>query len=129
MVSRDQLQTSVKQLPVVDCDIHVSLRSVRELFPHMSAHWRDMLETRGVDELETTLYPTASPMTYNEIWREAALATPEEQRRQISRVVFDEFGADLAVCSSLYGIQLLRSDDMAAAYARALNDWLAKEWL
>jgi predicted TIM-barrel fold metal-dependent hydrolase len=43
--------------------------------------------------------------------------------------VFGRFGADLAICNCLYGVQLLFAEDLAAAFARALNDWIAKEWL
>jgi predicted TIM-barrel fold metal-dependent hydrolase len=43
--------------------------------------------------------------------------------------VLDRWQASIAICNCLYGIQLLFSEDMAAAFARALNDWIAKEWL
>ncbi len=34
-----------------------------------------------------------------------------------------------AILNCLYGVQLLFSEDMAAAFCRALNDYIAKEWL
>ena len=43
--------------------------------------------------------------------------------------VFDRWHADIAICNCLYGVQLLFSEDMAAAFCRAVNDWIAKEWL
>ena len=43
--------------------------------------------------------------------------------------VFDQWQAESAICNCLYGVELLFSEDMAAAFARALNDWIAKEWL
>ena len=43
--------------------------------------------------------------------------------------MFDRWQAGLAILNCLYGVQLLFSEDMAAAFARALNDWIAKEWL
>jgi predicted TIM-barrel fold metal-dependent hydrolase len=43
--------------------------------------------------------------------------------------VCDRWGAGLAILNCLYGVGLLFSEDMAAAFTRALNDWVAKEWL
>src|SRR5262249_52750413 len=34
-----------------------------------------------------------------------------------------------AVCNSLFAVQFFRDHNLAAAFARALNDWLAAEWL
>src|SRR5262249_31736681 len=33
------------------------------------------------------------------------------------------------ILNCLYGVGLLFSEDMASAFTRALNDWVAKEWL
>jgi hypothetical protein len=38
-------------------------------------------------------------------------------------------GASHAICNCLYGVQLVYNEDMARAFHRALNDWIAKEWL
>src|SRR5262249_58983085 len=43
--------------------------------------------------------------------------------------VLDGWGADIAILNCLYGVQLVFNEDMAAAFARAVNDWLVKEWL
>ena len=43
--------------------------------------------------------------------------------------MLDRWNVDVAICHCLYGVQLLFSEDMAAAFAGALNDWVAKEWL
>jgi predicted TIM-barrel fold metal-dependent hydrolase len=43
--------------------------------------------------------------------------------------VFDRWQAGIAICNCLYGIQLPFNEDMAQAFARALNDWIRKEWL
>jgi predicted TIM-barrel fold metal-dependent hydrolase len=43
--------------------------------------------------------------------------------------LLDRFGVRLAVCNCLYGVQLVFDAYMARAVARAVNDWIAKEWL
>ena len=41
----------------------------------------------------------------------------------------DPWDTSLAICNCLYGVQALFSEDMAAGIARALNHWIAREWL
>ena len=41
----------------------------------------------------------------------------------------DRFGVAFGICNPLFGVQMVFSEDMADAFCRALNDWLAKEWL
>ncbi len=39
------------------------------------------------------------------------------------------FDTRLAICNCLYGVQATFSEDLGAAMARAVNDWMAREWL
>ena len=48
---------------------------------------------------------------------------------QLTAQVFDRWGAGHAILNCLYGVQLVFNEDMARAFASALNDWIAKEWL
>ncbi len=41
----------------------------------------------------------------------------------------DPFRTSIAIANCLYGVQLLFSEDMGAGFARAVNDWMAAEWL
>ena len=41
----------------------------------------------------------------------------------------DRFGFAHAICNSLFPVQAFRDENLAAAFARALNSWLAAEWL
>ena len=43
--------------------------------------------------------------------------------------MLDRWGASHAILNCLYGVQLVYNEDMARAFHRALNDWIAKEWL
>jgi predicted TIM-barrel fold metal-dependent hydrolase len=47
----------------------------------------------------------------------------------MQRHVLDPFQLSYAICNPLYGVQMVFSEDMQAAFCRALNDWLAREWL
>ena len=112
----------------IDSDIHPSVPSIEALLPYMDDHWRDMAITRGVDELNTISYPLHSPLTCRPDWRPPA-GRPAADLATVQREALDGFGTSIAIANCLYGIQLFFSEDMAAAFAKALNAWMAAEWL
>jgi len=120
----------VKPPPIgaIDCDVHPALPALANLFPYMSDHWREMALQAGLHELETVNYPPGAPITARDDWRPAqgkAASTLAELRSQ----ALDPWETSSAICNCLYGVQALFSEDMAAGIARALNNWMAREWL
>ncbi len=113
---------------VTDCDMHPTVPSLKSLLPYMEEHWRDTVQARGMDELRSISYPSGSPLTARADWRPAE-GRPAATLGQVQTQCLDAFGIDTAICNCLYGVQLLFSDDLAAAYARAVNRWIASEWL
>jgi uncharacterized protein len=112
----------------VDCDIHPSVPNLQALLPYLDDHWREMVQQRGLDELNSISYPAHSPLTARADWRPAT-GLPAATLDQVRAECLDPFGTEIAICNCLYGVQLLFSEDMAAALARAVNDWMAAEWL
>lgn len=115
-------------LAPIDCDLHPAVPGVEALLPYMEDHWRETVVQRGVHELDSISYPNNAPLTARPDWRpETGKAGADLAQMQDQALA--PFGTQLAICNCLYGVQLLFSEDMAAAYARALNDWIAAEWL
>ncbi len=112
----------------IDCDIHPSVPSLAALLPYLDDHWQDMVVTRGMDELNSISYPANSPLTCRPDWRPAN-GKPAADLARVRAEALDPFGTSIAIANCLYGVQLLFSEDMAAAFARAVNAWMAKEWL
>jgi predicted TIM-barrel fold metal-dependent hydrolase len=111
----------------IDCDVHPTVPDIRALAPYLDEHWRDSVEQRGIPSLESISYPPNAPLTARPDWRDAkglAATRPADLAP-----VFERLGASAAILNCLYGVQLVFNEDMAAAFARALNDWLAREWL
>ena len=112
----------------IDCDVHPAVPSLKALLPYMSDHWRESLIERGMHELDSIAYPDNSPLTARPDWRpktgKAGASLADMQAH-----ILDPMGTQFAILNCLYGVQLLFSEDMAMAYCRALNDWIAKEWL
>jgi hypothetical protein len=116
------------EIAAIDCDVHPTVPSIKALFPYLDEFWRDQVEERGIPSLESISYPPGAPITARPDFRDrsglAATDVADVQTR-----VFDRWGAGLAVLNCLYGVQLVFNEDMAAAFARAVNDWIAREWL
>jgi predicted TIM-barrel fold metal-dependent hydrolase len=111
----------------VDCDVHPTVPSIQALVPYLDEFWRDSVEERGISSLESQSYPPHAPITARPDWRgKGGLAATSAAALA---PVFEQFGAGLAICNCLYGVQMIFAEDLAHAFARALNDWVAKEWL
>ena len=112
----------------IDCDLHPAVPDLGALLPYMDDHWRDAVEQRGLDELRSISYPTNAPLSARDDWRHAE-ALPGDSLARLRAEALDPFGTARAICNCLYGVQMLFSEDLAAGIARALNGWIAAEWL
>jgi predicted TIM-barrel fold metal-dependent hydrolase len=112
----------------IDCDIHPAVPNLRALHPYLSDHWRDIVVQRGVQELNSISYPANAPISARPDWRVDGIR-PGSDLPLLRQHALDPFRTSIAIANCLYGVQLLFSEDMAAGFARAVNDWIAAEWL
>jgi predicted TIM-barrel fold metal-dependent hydrolase len=112
----------------IDCDVHANVPSMQVLLPYLDEQWRDNVVDRGLNSLESISYPPNAPLTARADWRGKA-GEPPNTVDMLRTHALDRWNVDIAICNCLYGVQLLFSEDMAAAFAKAVNDWVAHEWL
>lgn len=112
----------------IDCDLHPAIPSMSALLPHMSDFWRETVIDRDILSLDTISYPPNSPKTVRQDWRDqngrGGISLADMQKHAL-----DRWDTRFAICNCLYGVQMVMNEDMAAAVARAMNDWLRHEWL
>ena len=111
----------------IDCDVHPGLPGTAALLPHLDEHWREQVVSRGIDGLDLNSYPPYLPLSCRADWRPKA-GKPGTDVGELRRAL-DAFGSTTAICNCLYGAQAAYDPYMAAAFCRAINDWLAAEWL
>ena len=113
----------------IDCDIHPGLEGTRAtLLPYLDAHWQEQVTSRGIDGLDLTSYPTTMPLSCRPDWRPQR-GKPGSNFALLKAQALDGLGASYAICNVLYGAQAAFDPYLAAAFCRAINDWIAAEWL
>src|SRR3989440_11589309 len=112
----------------VDCDLHPAVPHLTSLLPYLNDYWRDQVTTRGMTDLVSQSYPSNSPITARPDWRPSQ-GKPGSSLDDMRKQALDVFKVSHGICNPLYGVQMVFSEDMADAFCRALNDWLAQAWL
>jgi len=114
----------------IDCDLHPALPGTKALLPYFDDYWRDAILRRGIDRLnlDMTSYPPGTAFAGRADWRPKE-GNPGSNIALMQRQALDGFGTRFAILNCLHAAQIFPSEDMGAAFCRAINDWLAKEWL
>jgi predicted TIM-barrel fold metal-dependent hydrolase len=117
-------------MPVVDTDVHVAVPGMTALHPYLPAHWRDYLIEAGIRSLEVNTYPRGCDFSARPDARSGDRSLPPGSTlEQLRTQHLEPWNVQAAIIQCDYGIYLLHNEDLAVAMARALNDWLADEWL
>ena len=117
---------SVDWTGAIDCDFHPRAPSPRALGRYLDEHWRAAVATRGIDTWQSIAYPANAPLTMRPDWREGGADVDPVKAAQAT---LDRFGFAHAILNCLFPVQAFRDENLAAAFAHAVNDWLAAEWL
>ena len=112
----------------IDCDLHPAPPTMAQLLPYLEPHWRDTIVARGIDGLDLAAYPPNAPISARPDWR-GPDGIPARDAATLAREALDPFGSTIGILSCLHGAIAMYAEDMGAALARAVNDWLAQEWL
>jgi len=92
---------------LIDCDVRAAAPPVAALRDHLDDHWADAVKERGVRSVEPSSQRPGTGL------RQPALPPDVE----------------LAIVNPVSAVEALHSEDLAAAIARAVNEWLRERWL
>ena len=113
---------------IIDCDVHPTVGPMTTLLPFLDAHWRETVVRRGIDDQTTISYPSLNPLTFRADWKDET-GRAAMSAAKMAEQILDPLGTSFAICNCLYGAQAAFSEDLGAAVARGVNDWVAREWL
>ena len=113
----------------IDCDLHPGLEGTRTtLLPYLDDHWKEQVVTRGIDGLDLQSYPPSMPLCCRPDWRPSK-GKPGSDFDQFRAQALDQFGTSIGILNVLYGAQAVHDPYMASAFCKAINDWIATDWL
>jgi predicted TIM-barrel fold metal-dependent hydrolase len=98
------------------------------LVPYLEPYWQEQVTVRGIDGMDLASFPLQMQAHGRADWREGG-GKPGSSLQRLRRDALDGFGSHLAICNPLYGVLAIHNEHFAAAVARAMNDWIAAEWL
>lgn len=112
----------------IDCDVHIGVPNNACLMPYLDGYWREQITSRGIEALDLATYPPKNPLSGRADWRPAG-GKPGTDLGLLRKHVLDGPGARFAICNTIYGAQAVHNADFAVALCRAVNNWVAHEWL
>jgi uncharacterized protein len=115
----------------IDCDIHPAVPNGRALLPHFEPYWREHVQRRGLERenWETTAFPAAAPINLRPDWALEGGAPAGSSLAAVQAHLLDPLAPRAAICNVIHGGQMIMSEDLSAAFCRAINNWLIAEWL
>jgi len=114
----------------IDCDVHPAVPDVAALKPYLDDFWREHLSERYIDHAPFTLasYAPNLPQSARPDWRPAS-GVPGGSLEALRAQALDPFVTRFAIANVLHGAVALHNADMAAALCKAVNSFIAHEWL
>ena len=115
----------------IDCDLHPAVPGMGVLMPYLDDYWREMVTVRALDRLNLNLtsYPQNAPLSCRPDWAPGGDKKPGSSLKAMREHVLDRYQLRYGILNCLYGAQAFHSEDMAAVFCRATNDWIRDEWL
>lgn len=115
----------------IDCDLHPAVPGMSVLMPYLDDYWREMVSVRALDRLNLSLtsYPQNTPLSCRPDWTLDQGRKPGSSLEAMQAHVLNSCQSRYGILNCLYGAQVFHSEDMAAAFCRATNDWIRDEWL
>ena len=115
--------------PLIDCDIHNELPSLKTLVPYLPDHWCDYINTSGFMGPDANDYPRGVPTSARPDTAPPSGDPPGSDLAMLREQVLEACEVDYGILTCAYRVQSVHNEDLAAALASALNTWQIEEWL
>ena len=114
---------------IVDVDVHVNIPSIEALFPYLDDVWiQHVRQQKWKGPTSAALYPPNAGVTARAEWKPDGARPPASELSLVQQQILDPWHVDHAILNCYVTIDG-GPPDLSAALARAINDWLAAEWL
>lgn len=129
VTEREEVVDQRTRPAIVDCDVHPVLPSSRSLLPYLDDYWHDQLVAQLAPSYEPNYHPRGSAIAQRPTARTDAEGRAATNVANLTADLFADGFADYAILNCLYAVQQIHQPRREQAHARALNEWIATEWL
>ncbi len=114
---------------MIDTDVHNELPDLKAaLLPYLDEHWHVYLAESAFVGPDANDYPGDAPVRSDERTKPVK-GPPGSDIDLLSKHVFEEGGADVAILTCGFRAGSVHNQDLAADLASAVNDWQIEHWL
>ncbi len=110
---------------IIDADLHNIVPNIDALLPYMETHWQEYLRNSRFRGPADSSYPKGAQTSVRPIFPLTAGTTLAD----VQENALDACKTDIGILNCTYEVESLHNPDMAAACARAVNEWQAEHWL
>ena len=125
-----QVERPPSRVKLIDADVHNYPASTDDLMPFLSQRWQRYVRDSG---FEAGLFKGSYPKLHRLASRRDAWPPngkrPGADEPFARSQLLDRWNVDLAILNPLYFVDAVHNLDLAAALARAVNEWTAADWL
>jgi len=114
--------------PLIDCDLHAEVPTIRILFPYLAPHWVEEIQNTVFKGAQESYYPKNVPTANREDARSPD-GPAGSSLADLRRHVLDPRALEYGILNCTYAVDSLHHPDQAIALAQAINDWQIAEWL
>ena len=116
---------------LIDCDIHHTIRSVKDLFPYLPRHWREYIGQTGFQGLPNAPYPKTAGVGGSRVDALPEDGSPAGSDLSMMREqLLDPYGVEYGILNgTYYNVSFVGIPEFGAALASAYNDWTIEHWL
>ena len=109
----------------IDADLHNIVPNIDVLLPYMEAHWLEYFHHSRFRGPIDSSYPKGASTSI----RPTLPATAATTLADVQQNALDPWQTEIGILNCTYEVESLHNPDMAAACARAVNQWQAEHWL
>ena len=114
--------------PVIDCDLHNELPSLKTLYPYLPAHWVAYCNESAFVGPDANDYPKGAAISAQP-GSKPANGPPGSDLALLRSQALDVWPTEIGILNCAYRVPAVHNPDLAAALASALNQWQIDEWL
>lgn len=114
--------------PIIDCDLHNELPSLKTLYPYLPEHWVAYCNESAFVGPDARDYPPGAAITARPGSKPEGGA-PGSDLGLMQSQALDALNVEIGILNCAYRVASVHNPDLSMALASAINHWQVEHWL